>query len=174
MSRSDHWSSYDEAASTFDAISVPAYFTRPARRLIEMLHFSASDRLLDVGSGTGIVAACALEMTPFVIALDLSCAMLLRAMAGTSELCCRDGDAVAVRRWVIHPSHRKLCPQPRFRSGSCSPGVCPRDYYGRKHRRDYMGRRTIRMRGCQSLERSCSEFVDTVILTAAGGSRVAE
>lgn len=87
MSRSDDWSSYDEAASTFDAISVPAYFTRPARRLIGMSHLSASDRLLDVGSGTGIVAACALEMTPFVIGLDLSCSMLLRAMGRNVRNC---------------------------------------------------------------------------------------
>src|SRR6266545_2252785 len=75
------WSSYDEIAGTYDAVSVPHYFQRPAERLVAMLGISRGDRLLDAGAGTGVAAAFALRFTPRVVAADPSWPMLQRARA---------------------------------------------------------------------------------------------
>lgn len=72
------WSSYDEIAETYDAVSAPHYFERPAERLVALLEISRGDRVLDAGAGTGVVAACALRFAPRVVAVDASWAMLLR------------------------------------------------------------------------------------------------
>jgi SAM-dependent methyltransferase len=75
------WSSYDEIAEDYDAISAPRYFERPAERLVALLGISRGDRFLDAGAGTGVATACALRLTPHVVALDLSLRMLRRARA---------------------------------------------------------------------------------------------
>jgi SAM-dependent methyltransferase len=74
------WSSYDEIAGTYEAVSAPNYFQRPAEHLVALLEISPGDRVLDAGAGTGAVAACALRRTPHVVAGDLSWPMLRRAM----------------------------------------------------------------------------------------------
>jgi SAM-dependent methyltransferase len=75
------WSSCDEIAESYDSDSVPHYFERPAERLVALLGISHRDRVLDVGAGTGVVAACALRFAPYVVAADPSWPMLLRGRA---------------------------------------------------------------------------------------------
>jgi hypothetical protein len=43
------WSSYDGIAGTYDSVSVPHYFQRPAERLVALLGISRSDRVLNPG-----------------------------------------------------------------------------------------------------------------------------
>ena len=71
------WTSYDEVAETYDAVSVPHYFARPAERLVVLLGISRGDRVLDVGAGTCVAAAAAARFGAHVIAADPSWAMLL-------------------------------------------------------------------------------------------------
>jgi len=73
------WSSYDGIANTYDTISVPHYFQPAAASLVEALEVSSSDRVLDLGAGTGVVAKVALQRAASVVAADISCSMLLRA-----------------------------------------------------------------------------------------------
>ena len=74
------WTSYDEVASTYDVVAVPHYFRAPAERLISALDVSPNDDLLDVGAGTGAVAAAALSSARLVAATDRSWPMLRLAM----------------------------------------------------------------------------------------------
>jgi SAM-dependent methyltransferase len=90
------WSSYDEIAGTYDSVSVPHYFQRPAERLVALLGISRSDRVLDAGAGTGVAAACALRFASRVIAVDPSWTMLLRGRARTVR-------AAAVARLPLLP-----------------------------------------------------------------------
>ena len=75
------WSSYDDIAANYDVISVSHYFQQPAERLVSLLAISPSDTLLDVGAGTGVVAANARHTASRVIATDPSWPMLLRGKA---------------------------------------------------------------------------------------------
>jgi len=75
------WVSYDGVATAYDAISVPNYFQVPAERLVARLGISPSDDVLDLGAGTGAVAAVALDRARTVTAADLSWRMLRLAGA---------------------------------------------------------------------------------------------
>jgi SAM-dependent methyltransferase len=80
------WSSYDEVADLYEAISVPHYFRAPAERLVLLMGLSCGDALLDVGAGTGVVAAAARRTAATVLATDRSLAMLRRARAAVPVL----------------------------------------------------------------------------------------
>ena len=70
------WMSYDGVARVYDAVSVPHYFQTPAEQLVARLGISPSHAVLDLGSGTGVVAAVALDRARTVTAADLSWQML--------------------------------------------------------------------------------------------------
>jgi ubiquinone/menaquinone biosynthesis C-methylase UbiE len=73
------WFSYDSAAEVYHSISVPLMFQRPAEVLIALLKPESTDRLLDVGSGTGAIARAAQQAkVGFIAAVDLSVEMLKR------------------------------------------------------------------------------------------------
>src|ERR1700675_1582563 len=78
--RDHNWASYDQSARSYDAVAVPHYFRPAARQLIDFAQLSAGQHVLDVGSGTGVVALAVQRAAPraSVIAVDLSLPMLLR------------------------------------------------------------------------------------------------
>jgi ubiquinone/menaquinone biosynthesis C-methylase UbiE len=68
-----------QVASAYARLAAPSQFMRPARDLVGLLHVSIGARVLDVGSGTGVVAwalAQAVGAAGRVIAVDPSAAML--------------------------------------------------------------------------------------------------
>jgi ubiquinone/menaquinone biosynthesis C-methylase UbiE len=79
-SNSGDWFSYDSVAEVYHSISVPLLFQRPAEMLIELLKPEPTERLLDVGSGTGAIARAARQANVgFIAAVDLSVEMLKRS-----------------------------------------------------------------------------------------------
>ncbi len=73
------WFSYDSVAEVYHSISAPLMFQRPAELLIELLKPEPTDRLLDVGSGTGAISRAAqMADVRFIGAVDLSVGMLKR------------------------------------------------------------------------------------------------
>ena len=78
----DRWQSYDAVAGEYDRSWHPA-FEPVARDLVELMAPAPDDAVLDVGTGTGVVAAAAhatLERG-LVVGVDPSVAMLRRAPA---------------------------------------------------------------------------------------------
>ncbi len=74
------WRSYDEIAHSYSSIAEPLYFTRPAVDLLSLLRFSPGMKILDVGTGSGVVAAEAARVIGVngrVVALDPALGMLL-------------------------------------------------------------------------------------------------
>lgn len=84
----DNWASYDGVAATYGRVSAPRYFAGPARHLVSLLEPAQGERLLDVGCGTGAVAAAmtaSLGGAEGVAGSDASVAMLVegRGTAGS-------------------------------------------------------------------------------------------
>jgi SAM-dependent methyltransferase len=73
------WAYYERIAGAYDSVAAPHYFEAPAATLVTRLGISRADRVLDLGSGTGVVAEAALRKTAYVVATDASGAMLLKA-----------------------------------------------------------------------------------------------
>ena len=72
------WRSYDSVAETYERVAVPS-FEPMADDLVAALGAAPGDRVLDVGTGTGLVAAlagAALGSDGVVIGLDPSVGML--------------------------------------------------------------------------------------------------
>lgn len=72
------WFSYDDVADHYASAAEPAYFTKPAEDLVTFLGPPCGARLLDVGAGSGAVAAAVRRAEPetVVVACDLSIPML--------------------------------------------------------------------------------------------------
>src|SRR5437016_3292980 len=73
------WTSYDSAATSHSRLAVPSMFAAPARDLVAALDLPTAATVLDVGTGSGIVAAMALAAAgphALVIGLDPSLKML--------------------------------------------------------------------------------------------------
>lgn len=70
-------------ASAYARLAAPSQFTRPARDLVGLLDVSIGATVVDVGSGTGVVAAAlaqAVGIAGRVVAVDPSVAMLSAAL----------------------------------------------------------------------------------------------
>jgi ubiquinone/menaquinone biosynthesis C-methylase UbiE len=75
------WFSYDSIAGHYATAAEPLYFEEPARDLVSVLRLEAGERLLDIGSGSGAIAAAAMRANPrsVVVACDRSLSMLQMA-----------------------------------------------------------------------------------------------
>jgi ubiquinone/menaquinone biosynthesis C-methylase UbiE len=71
----DDWRSYDEVADVYERVHAPR-FVDAGRDLIAELLVGADDLVLDVGSGTGAVAAAAVATGARVVGVDRSLPML--------------------------------------------------------------------------------------------------
>lgn len=71
-----------QVASAYARLAAPSQFTDPARHLVDLIGVAIGARVIDVGSGTGVVAAAlaqAVGAAGRVIAVDPSAAMLSAA-----------------------------------------------------------------------------------------------
>jgi ubiquinone/menaquinone biosynthesis C-methylase UbiE len=74
---SGDWVSYDSAAATHARLGTPAMFARPARELAARMDFGRAGSALDVGTGSGAVAA--LAGCAMVVGVDPSAEMARQA-----------------------------------------------------------------------------------------------
>jgi len=77
------WRSFDEVAETYDRVRTPVH-EPPARDLVAAVAPPAAGRVLDVGTGTGVAAAAAIEAVGsdgVVVGIDPSAAMLRLAQS---------------------------------------------------------------------------------------------
>lgn len=80
MSEGD-WRAYDSVATTYARVQAP-HFALPARDLVELMGVREGDRVLDVGTGTGVAArsaGAAAGPKGMVVGIDPSLAMLAEA-----------------------------------------------------------------------------------------------
>jgi SAM-dependent methyltransferase len=73
------WLSYDSVADTYERVAVP-WFTALARDLVAAVRAQPGERLLDIGTGTGLAAIAALttEATVTAVGVDPSRGMLAK------------------------------------------------------------------------------------------------
>lgn len=76
--------SYDPVADDFDRLT-RRYSARPARWLLKLLDADPGSRVLDVGTGTGVVAESAQELGLHILGVDLSVGMLARARRNLAD-----------------------------------------------------------------------------------------
>jgi ubiquinone/menaquinone biosynthesis C-methylase UbiE len=71
----DDWRSYDGVATTYERVHAPR-FAEPGRDLVALARIDEGDRVLDVGTGTGVVAEAAAAAGARVVGIDPSLGML--------------------------------------------------------------------------------------------------
>ena len=76
--------SYDRRASDFEELTV-RFSSRLAARMLQLASVRSTDSLLDVGTGTGLVAIMAAEQCDRVVAIDHSAGMLAEARASADR-----------------------------------------------------------------------------------------
>jgi ubiquinone/menaquinone biosynthesis C-methylase UbiE len=101
----DDWRSYDGVAETYERVHA-SRFAEPARDLVQAAEIGPGDRVLDVGTGTGVAAEFAAATGAGVVGVDESLGMLevgrrarpkLRLVGGTAiDLPVRSGSLDAV------------------------------------------------------------------------------
>ena len=69
------WRSYDEVAETYERVHAPRLL-EVARALVELAEVGEGQRILDVGTGTGVAAQAASERGARVVGIDPSTGML--------------------------------------------------------------------------------------------------
>ena len=75
----EDWQSYNPIAETYAGVAEGLYFARPASDLLSLLHLAPGSRLLDVGTGTGVVATLAADLVGpagLVVGIDPAIEML--------------------------------------------------------------------------------------------------
>ena len=96
----EHAQRLPDFADIFERLLVPAIFDRYARDLVERARpFGPSDRILDLGCGTGIVARVLRDRlggAARIAGLDLSPAMIAKARTVAPEIEWHEGDALAL------------------------------------------------------------------------------
>lgn len=88
-----NWRTYDRVAETYEAIHAPR-FREPARDLVEKAGIAEGDRVLDLGTGTGLVAQAAMDRGGRVVGVDESLAMLRVARRARPSLDLVAADAI--------------------------------------------------------------------------------
>ena len=81
----DDWRSYDDVAITYERVHAPR-FAEPARDLLALAGVHAGQRVLDVGTGTGVAAEIARGLGVDAVGVDASPGMLEVAHAVHPEL----------------------------------------------------------------------------------------
>src|SRR5439155_10146314 len=76
--------SYDATAAEF-AVLTENYSTKVASRMLDLAGVKAGDRLLDIGTGTGLLARMAAERRADAVGIDHSAGMLAQAQASADE-----------------------------------------------------------------------------------------
>jgi ubiquinone/menaquinone biosynthesis C-methylase UbiE len=71
----DDWRSYDDVAAIYERVHAPR-FADPARDLLALTGVAAGQRVLDVGTGTGVAAAVAVDLGADAVGVDPSVGML--------------------------------------------------------------------------------------------------
>lgn len=92
------WRSYDDIAERYDQVW-SARFEAVARRIWALIPPNAGDKVLDIGSGTGIVPRTLSELTQgagLIVGCDRSAGMLQRARARLATLRVLVADATAL------------------------------------------------------------------------------
>ena len=88
-----NWRTYDRVAETYEAIHAPR-FSAPAKDLVAEAAVGAGDRVLDLGTGTGLVAQAAADAGARVVGVDGSLAMLTVAHRARPALALAAADAI--------------------------------------------------------------------------------
>jgi ubiquinone/menaquinone biosynthesis C-methylase UbiE len=81
----DDWRSYDSVAETYARIHAPR-LAEPARDLVAITGVSGGQRVLDVGTGTGVAATAAAAAGGHVVGIDEAQGMLVQARAADGGL----------------------------------------------------------------------------------------
>jgi ubiquinone/menaquinone biosynthesis C-methylase UbiE len=81
----DDWRSYDDVAATYERVHAPR-FAEPARDLLALAGVHAGQRVLDVGTGTGVAAEVARSLGADAVGVDASLEMLRVGHAAHPEL----------------------------------------------------------------------------------------
>jgi ubiquinone/menaquinone biosynthesis C-methylase UbiE len=87
------WRSYNDVAETYERVHVPR-FSEVARDLVELAGVSQDQRVLDVGTGTGVGAEAAEAAGGTVIGLDASPGMLAVGRLRRSRIRLVAGEAI--------------------------------------------------------------------------------
>jgi ubiquinone/menaquinone biosynthesis C-methylase UbiE len=89
----DDWRSYDGVAEIYARVHAPR-FAEPARDLVAFAGVRAGERMLDLGTGTGVTAVAAAEAGATVVGVDASIEMLKRTVADGQAFARVAGEAV--------------------------------------------------------------------------------
>ena len=81
----DDWRSYDDVAAIYERVHAPR-FAEPARDLLTLADVGAGERVLDIGTGTGVAAEIARGLGADATGVDASIGMLRAARAAHPDL----------------------------------------------------------------------------------------
>jgi len=87
------WRSYDEVAETYERVHAPRLL-EVARSLCALARIEAGDRVLDVGTGTGVAAQAASEAGAHAVGVDRSVGMLTVARRERPEIAFAVAEAI--------------------------------------------------------------------------------
>jgi ubiquinone/menaquinone biosynthesis C-methylase UbiE len=89
----DDWRTYDGVADVYDRVHAPR-FADAARDLVEALAVRDGDRVLDLGTGTGVAAAEVVRAGGAVVGVDRSVGMLAVGRRGRPDVPLVAGEAI--------------------------------------------------------------------------------